>query len=205
MSTLLLAVLLTAGCVSLEDRLNAASSESAQARGKALRDLSEWLRHAPPGSERHAAEREQLATFLLEHCEPAREPSGVIRSQLVSLALQGELSSAGELLMRAARDPHPLVRLVALQGLRELQPEGTRELLLERLASDPDGLVRIEAAKTLGRVGDRSVARALVLIAVDPAQEPDLRHQAHRAACLALGEERAPTGAAWHDWLEQNP
>lgn len=122
-------------------------------------------------------------------------------TQMVSLAVQGNLACAAEIAARAARSTEATVRLIAAQALRDVAPTNRKELLFDLLLRDTDLLVRIEAAKSIARVGDSTWVRPLALVIVNPAEDGNLRYQCHRAGNTLLNAELPYLPARWTEWL----
>lgn len=204
---LLAAVLLGgAGCQTIDERLAETTAGPPPERRDQLVELSDWLRHLRPGDPEANQARARLSAFLDHRFDEDIEPDAVARSQLLSLALQGELPARADMLARGCRDSHWLVRLRAAQGMREVQPPDTRALLEELVRLDSELQVRIEAVKTMGHIGTPEWVPPLARIVVDPAEEPDLRHQAYLAADRLLPDERLPyLPSAWREWLDAHP
>ncbi|MGQ0814189.1 MAG: peptidylprolyl isomerase [Gemmatimonadota bacterium] len=103
------------------------------------------------------------------------------------------------LFQRLARDAHPMVRQLALRGLRAatvdsaaLRP-ASAEILLSALA-DPHDQVRITAAGMLGGYRDSTHAGRVALLLADP--QPNVRVAAAQALALIKGPAAASALAA---------
>lgn len=188
------------GCSSLEEGLRASSTGPPHERREALLELERTVRFARADNPEATEERAAIDDFL--RARFPQENDAVARSQLISLALQGEFPCADTLVLQGAQDTLASVRLTAVKAFRETQPAGVREVVTDLLRHDRDLFVRIEAAKVMAAIGEASWARDLAEVVIDSAEDGSLRFQAHRAANHLLGSDRPFLEAAWRSWLE---
>lgn len=196
-------LLSTVGCFSLKNLLAEARVGTPEERRSVLLELEEVVRDVQPGDPRAEQARAEIDEFLRTRFEEGGTDP-VERTQLVALALQGQFPSTAIILSQAAQDEVDTVRLVAVQGMRDVQPPNLQETLTALLLNDTDLFVRIEAAKVIARVGDASWVPPLAKIVINPAEDPSLRYQAHRAGLDLLDTEFEFLPARWREWLESN-
>jgi HEAT repeat protein len=98
---------------------------------------------------------------------------------------------ATPLLLQAASDPVPLVRVYAAIGLGKKRGEGSFASLLDLLNNDKDASVRAEAAGALGAYGDLNAAEHLVR-----AYYEDIDWIVRYSAVVSLGQLRDERGYA---------
>ncbi|MGE3165338.1 MAG: HEAT repeat domain-containing protein [Planctomycetota bacterium] len=203
------------GCVGVETLLDGARQGSPEARRRAILDLGSRLSSARPSDPEAVDTRDRINAFILRRFPGKDNPSEIDRQEeeqdtvaltnLISIAVQGELPCAGTIAARGTRNPESTVRLVAVQALRDVAPAERQEILTDLLLRDSDLLVRIEAAKSMARVGDASWVKPLALVIVNPAEDGNLRYQCHRAGLVLLGADFSYLPARWREWLDDHP
>jgi cyclophilin family peptidyl-prolyl cis-trans isomerase/HEAT repeat protein len=130
----------------------------------------------------------------------------------LSLA-RSEHADAAAGLKRAAGDPDPLVRMVALEGARRLKPAALWSDLLAGV-TDPDARVRIAALQGLGAALTREPGRLLPPQGVERLKgliaDPDPDHVQERVAAIRLagaarccGEELKAAMAGGEGWVAE--
>jgi len=114
------------------------------------------------------------------------------------------LSSVAELLVRAADEPSPQVRINALRSLASYQ-DSTYASKLVPLLDDPLTVIQLQTAETLGELGGSEAAKGLARAVGGKGTTP-LR----RAALVALAhadpkafEQAAGTWRSSNDWLDR--
>ncbi|MEM7167940.1 MAG: hypothetical protein AAF581_20980 [Planctomycetota bacterium] len=200
---IMLAAAMLTGCKSLEEHLAWGGDRPPDERRDFLADLAMTVGELPKHDPSAEADRQMIDRFLVERF--ATEEDVVARSQILSLALQGEFPCATALVTAAVDPEQPAsVRHTAVKGLRELSIAGRKQLLLGTLANDSDAFVRIDAVKVIAAVGDASWARPVVEVIVDPSENSSLRFQSHRTANQLLGTDLPYLPSKWKAWLETN-
>ncbi len=193
-------VLLVSGCTSVADILEDAAAGDIDDRREAILDLEERIRKLRPARPRDAEARARIDQFLIRNFSQERD--SVLREQYISLALQGKLPGAVELLQQGVADPNWNVRLTAVKGLGLLKPPETRQLLTDVLAADSALIVRIEAAKSFRYVGSADWARPLIEVLLDEAEDSNLRRQAWISANALTGKDLPHLQEPWRRILE---
>ncbi len=125
-------------------------------------------------------------------CQAAQDEDPELRCEALSALGRGE--SGDDVITVVAQgvcDASCEVRIAALEALAHLQPDDATDILLERLAAEPDPLVRPQILEMLGRLGDRR-AMASIITALD-----DDERYVQRAALEALASlgDRSATAA----------
>jgi len=101
-----------------------------------------------------AKRQKDQAGHLLIALSRDGDPMVRIRAAECLMEIGGERAVIG--LMGLLDDPHTQVRITAIGALGVLRAHGARDKLLAVLKSDPEVPVRIIAARTLGRMGNRT-------------------------------------------------
>ena len=126
------------------------------------------------------------------------------------VALRGEILSAmvrvnspafRPVFVQALQESSALTRARAVEGLRTLPPDDLRKQTLtaiEPLLADPDRGVRLEALRTVEKLGGPQELPILE-VRLDPKVEldPDVRQEVWRVILLILGKADLPTLNAW--------
>jgi HEAT repeat protein len=124
--------------------------------------------------------------LLASLAAPLPAPSLLVAHSLIQLG-----PPAVPALVAALDDPTPLVRMTALDAIRQLGASVAEPEVAAALRSDPSLEVRLRAAGTLGRIGTRAALPDL-LAACEPERPAPLRAEAARA----LGELGAVAAVA---------
>ncbi|MFN0057313.1 MAG: hypothetical protein ACKVX7_02555 [Planctomycetota bacterium] len=205
------------GCAGVESTLELAASGDLKTRTKKLRRIEQIVRKLIPPRAKHAETRARLEQFFLQRFDRNQdtnyEKDTTLRSQIVALAVQGEFDCAAKLVAGAIRDDDEarLVRLVAIQSLRDLPLGPHRELLAECVQREDDTQTRIELVKTMRCAREsadapQTWAPPLIAVFLDRHEDASVRFQAHRAAVELTGAEYAITDEnSWRTWLQQHP
>ena len=199
------------GCAGLGGLLTKASSGDLAIRKKAYRRIEKVVRDLVPPNTRDAEKRAQVDQFLRQRFVDEKDTT--LRSQIVALAVQGEFDCALELVTAAIGDrkEQRLVRLIAIQHLRDFPLAEHRVLITDCLLHEQDLQLRIEAAKAFGGAGSHVDSPALwatplVNVFLDRHENLSLRFQAHRAASTLTGVECSMDDEkGWRAWLAEHP
>ena len=207
-ASLAVAFILAAGCQSVESITADAREGSSESRRAALDDQVHEVRSLLGEGPDVTDDRETVNRFLIEafQSEQGQESGSdpVIRARLLGIALQGQFPCAPALVALGARDPSPMVRQAAVQGMDEAPPENVRTLLTDLLLNDEDFVVRLEAAKAFRDVGSDDWAEPLVRVILNGTEDESLRYQAHLSARKLIGEDIPFTPTDWSGWLAGN-
>lgn len=202
-----LLLLVLTGCSSLAGFMGDARVGDTETRQEALLEIEHVIRDNPPGRASTVKTREQLDAFLAERFDA--EPDSSLRSQILSMAVQGRFECAEEMLRKAVRNPDArLVRLVALQHLRDLDVDQYQGSLVAVLATERDRLVLIEAIKTVACAEPApdevdGWVFPLIDLYLDTMLDRNVRLQAHRAMVALSGVEIPKEDVdGWKKWRD---
>lgn len=122
--------------------------------------------------------------------EPDVNVRGSIMLSLRHFTLNGEYPFG--IFVAAAKDPHYLVRHIAVARLVETAPRRAADTLIEALADESD-FVRQKAAEALGEIKDRRAVLALIDAMTDDRDDTILgwAREAAIKALVKIGDERA--------------
>ena len=193
-----------ASCAKIDSTFDLARSGDTDQREEALEDLDGWVRELRESPE--DPDYPRLDAFLDERF--VNEPNSRLRSQILSLAVQGEFPIAEKLIKNGITDQGGrIVQVIALQNARNYPLEPVRDRIRVILERSPDPMVRIEAIRTLAseipatKSEQRRWALPLVDIFLDPTEKATLRERAYDGAVrltgLDLGRREYERWARW--------
>jgi predicted CXXCH cytochrome family protein len=113
----------------------------------------------------------------------------IARASAVQLLARYPSKTAAKEIIERLRDPHPLVRMAAIEALETIDPR-QRFQLVEPLLSDPVRAVRIEAGRVLSAVPLNALSekqKYLLDKAIDEYEEAQMVNADHPSAHLNLG------------------
>lgn len=196
------------GCRGLPEFIEEARVGDSDARVEALLEIEHVIRDADRKDPAAAETRTKIDAFLRERFDA--EPDGRLRSQILSLAVQGEFECAEDLLRRGARNPDArLVRILAIQHMRDVGPENFRGTLTAILQTERDPLVLIETIKTItwAKIEPDELdfwVVPIVDVFLDTMGDRNVQSQAHRAAVKLTGAKIPPEDLnGWTEWREK--
>ncbi|MFQ5654666.1 MAG: HEAT repeat domain-containing protein [Planctomycetota bacterium] len=198
----LIALPALSGCMSLETALEKGREGKAKDRRKAVARIAQEVSRGLPDELGDQDPRQRVNSFLHERF--SEEPDPLLRARILSVAVEGGFACAKGLIVAAARDEEPVVRLEAVDGMRSLSIPATREILNELLVHDPDLFVRIEVVKVFREVGTTDWAPPLVRLLLDETEDPSLRFQAYLSAVALTGSDLMFLREDWEAWLKQH-
>jgi len=209
----LLVLVFSVGCATVDTIIESATADDTDARLESIESLDAVVRESRLGDPLAVETRAKIDAFVRSRFEfdsktgTYREPDAIVRSQLLSMAVAGELECAPDLIVIAARDRRSLgIRLFAVTHMRDYDVHRFRDLLIETLRTERDLFVRIEAVKSLStaEVAPPQLAtwvQPLLKIFFDPTEVLSLRVQAYRAVRRLSGEQfHFEDTGAWETW-----
>ncbi len=101
-------------------------------------------------------------------------------------------------LSRAVADERPLVRVDAVDGLRELRDARAMDAVVAQAEQESQPRVRMAMAEYFGAIGGRQGAEALVTLVGDA--DGSVRHKARAALTSLAGRDLGAEPAAWGEW-----
>lgn len=157
-----------------------ATDPSQDVRAEAARGLDRFAERAAEGALDGVAGWE-LRSQLIETAGDERNPIGVRRRALESVAVLGGDTDVRELIRAAYEDEDEGLRASALFAMGRSLDERWLEVVLDELAG-PDAELRYEAARASGLLGDDRAVPDLTRLGGD--EDAEVRH----AAIAALGQ-----------------
>jgi len=157
-----------------------ATDPSQDVRAEAARGLDRFAERAADGALDDVAARE-LRDQLIETAGDERNPLGVRRRALESVAVLGSDAEILKLIQDAYEDEDESLRASALVAMGRSLDERWLEVVLDELA-DPEAELRFEAARASGLLGDDRAVPDLTRLVRD--DDAEVRH----AAIAALGQ-----------------
>jgi hypothetical protein len=131
---------------------------------------------------------EQALRLLLSS---SREGDPVVRIRVAECLMEIGTDRAVIGLLGLVDDPHTQVRVTAIGALGVIRAQGVRDKLMGILRTDPEMMVRIIAARTLGKLGSR-VGLGMILKLLDDENEY-FRRLAVMALRDIIGQAFSPT------------
>lgn len=151
--------------IALEALVSERTEDAAPRSVQALDDPDPYVRSAAArsiGELRATAAITQLVAHL------AADPDPQVRRRAAESAARIGGAEAEEGLLRALEDPVREVRLAAVLGSGELDPEASYDSLARIVLEDPDWRTRVASARALGRVSRPEAAATLEAALKDP-------------------------------------
>ena len=143
-----------------------------------------------------------------------KDDESTVRATAANLLGEAKNPAAIDPLLKAmGGDMAPAVRLGCVDAIRKMKTKRAVDAVIERL-DDANELVRIEAAKALGEIGEKKAVPPLIGM-LDPDAESNFLASATKALCKLTGEkneyksddsdeERADVLEEWQAWWEEN-
>lgn len=191
----LVAVLLLAGCASLDDHLKTAgTSTDTEDRIAAIRVLAQ----AAKGSSDTAAQRKQDITQLLRRLLVC--PSALVRQAAVAAIAVALGPDGAEEIADRLRDSDMWVRTEAARQLGRIRASSQIQPLSEAALGDENVDVRRSAVVALGRLGDKRAFGPLSLALADA--DESVRYAGQQALVLIHGQDLGARPADWQHLVD---
>ena len=143
-------------------------------------------------------EQDRLCAGLLAQLQ--NEPDPLVRTEIVRGVQRCASSHAESILVAAAKDPYPFVRVTACKGLGMRKGPAASRALAETIASDLNIDVRLAATRALGDRKDPSTVSALS-IALDD-KDPAMQHRAMVAMKDVTGQNFGEDVDKWRQYAK---
>jgi len=132
------------------------------------------------------------------------DSSEQVRAEAVkTISMREPDENAMKVFKETAKDSSKLVRWETVLAVRERVNPDSLEILLDRLANDPDSEVRSEAAAALSPYRDRRVLRALLTSLQD--SNFSISYHSKQSLQTLTAQDFAYNFRLWQDWITNTP
>ena len=131
-----------------------------------------------------------------EYLKDAADPA--VRSAIDTALVKRMRALILDAMRFAVDDRDATVRIDAIRGLKTLGDRQGTEVVLQRLAVEPQWLVKIEAIEHVGKMGSRDGVVALAGLLNDP--NASVRHKARGALTRIAGADYGARPEGWMHW-----